>query len=53
MPGTPLHLAVALDGAGWHPAAWRDPSARPAELFTAPLLDRPRPHRRAGPASTS
>ena len=24
-----LHLAVALDGAGWHPAAWRDPSARP------------------------
>jgi alkanesulfonate monooxygenase SsuD/methylene tetrahydromethanopterin reductase-like flavin-dependent oxidoreductase (luciferase family) len=31
----PLHLAVALDGAGWHPAAWRAPSARPAELFTA------------------
>jgi alkanesulfonate monooxygenase SsuD/methylene tetrahydromethanopterin reductase-like flavin-dependent oxidoreductase (luciferase family) len=31
----PLHLAVALDGAGWHPAAWRDPAARPAELFTA------------------
>jgi alkanesulfonate monooxygenase SsuD/methylene tetrahydromethanopterin reductase-like flavin-dependent oxidoreductase (luciferase family) len=31
----PLHLAVALDGAGWHPAAWREPSARPAELFTA------------------
>ncbi|VVJ18385.1 FMNH2-utilizing oxygenase [Amycolatopsis camponoti] len=30
-----LHLAVALDGAGWHPAAWRDPDARPAELFTA------------------
>jgi alkanesulfonate monooxygenase SsuD/methylene tetrahydromethanopterin reductase-like flavin-dependent oxidoreductase (luciferase family) len=30
-----LHLAVALDGAGWHPAAWRDPAARPAELFTA------------------
>ena len=32
---TPLHLAVALDGAGWHPAAWREPRARPAELFTA------------------
>ncbi|MFJ1793090.1 LLM class flavin-dependent oxidoreductase [Kitasatospora griseola] len=32
---TPLHLAVALDGAGWHPAAWREPEARPAELFTA------------------
>lgn len=31
----PVHLAVALDGAGWHPAAWREPGARPAELFTA------------------
>ena len=30
-----LHLAVALDGAGWHPAAWREPTARPDELFTA------------------
>jgi alkanesulfonate monooxygenase SsuD/methylene tetrahydromethanopterin reductase-like flavin-dependent oxidoreductase (luciferase family) len=30
-----LHLAVALDGAGWHPAAWREPAARPRELFTA------------------
>jgi alkanesulfonate monooxygenase SsuD/methylene tetrahydromethanopterin reductase-like flavin-dependent oxidoreductase (luciferase family) len=30
----PFHLAVALDGAGWHPAAWREPSARPAELLT-------------------
>jgi alkanesulfonate monooxygenase SsuD/methylene tetrahydromethanopterin reductase-like flavin-dependent oxidoreductase (luciferase family) len=32
---TQLHLAVALDGAGWHPAAWRSPDARPRELFTA------------------
>jgi alkanesulfonate monooxygenase SsuD/methylene tetrahydromethanopterin reductase-like flavin-dependent oxidoreductase (luciferase family) len=32
---TPLHLAVALDGAGWHPAAWRVETARPAELLTA------------------
>lgn len=24
----PLHLAVALDGAGWHPAAWRERDAR-------------------------
>ena len=32
---TPLHLAIALDGAGWHPAAWREPAARPTELFTA------------------
>jgi len=31
----PLHLAVALEGAGWHPAAWREPGARPAELLTA------------------
>ncbi|WOC14175.1 LLM class flavin-dependent oxidoreductase [Gordonia sp. MP11Mi] len=33
---TDLHLAIALDGAGWHPAAWRDADARPADLFTAP-----------------
>jgi alkanesulfonate monooxygenase SsuD/methylene tetrahydromethanopterin reductase-like flavin-dependent oxidoreductase (luciferase family) len=31
-----MHLSVALDGAGWHPAAWREPRARPAELFTGP-----------------
>lgn len=30
-----MHLSVALDGAGWHPAAWREPGARPADLFTA------------------
>jgi alkanesulfonate monooxygenase SsuD/methylene tetrahydromethanopterin reductase-like flavin-dependent oxidoreductase (luciferase family) len=30
-----LHLAVALEGSGWHPAAWREPAARPGELFTA------------------
>jgi alkanesulfonate monooxygenase SsuD/methylene tetrahydromethanopterin reductase-like flavin-dependent oxidoreductase (luciferase family) len=30
-----IHLAVALDGAGWHPAAWREPDARPTELLTA------------------
>jgi alkanesulfonate monooxygenase SsuD/methylene tetrahydromethanopterin reductase-like flavin-dependent oxidoreductase (luciferase family) len=34
-PTAPLHLAVALDGAGWHPAAWREPRARPEELLTA------------------
>ena len=33
-PPPPLHLAVALDGAGWHPAAWREPDARPSELFS-------------------
>lgn len=32
---TPIHLAVALDGAGWHPAAWREIDARPRELFDA------------------
>jgi alkanesulfonate monooxygenase SsuD/methylene tetrahydromethanopterin reductase-like flavin-dependent oxidoreductase (luciferase family) len=31
---TNLHLGVALDGAGWHPASWRDEAARPADLFT-------------------
>jgi alkanesulfonate monooxygenase SsuD/methylene tetrahydromethanopterin reductase-like flavin-dependent oxidoreductase (luciferase family) len=31
----PLHLAVALDGAGWHPVAWREPGAQPGDLFTA------------------
>ncbi|HUD77129.1 MAG TPA: LLM class flavin-dependent oxidoreductase [Streptosporangiaceae bacterium] len=30
-----VHLAAALDGAGWHPAAWREPDARPADLLTA------------------
>jgi alkanesulfonate monooxygenase SsuD/methylene tetrahydromethanopterin reductase-like flavin-dependent oxidoreductase (luciferase family) len=36
MPGSePLHLSVALDGAGWHPAAWREADARPDLLFTA------------------
>ncbi len=31
----PLHLAVALDGAGWHPGAWREPDAQPERLLTA------------------
>ncbi|MFI2313743.1 FMNH2-dependent monooxygenase [Streptomyces sp. CB00072] len=35
MTDTPLHLAVALDGAGWHPAAWRASGARPGELLSA------------------
>jgi alkanesulfonate monooxygenase SsuD/methylene tetrahydromethanopterin reductase-like flavin-dependent oxidoreductase (luciferase family) len=29
------YLAVALDGAGWHPAAWREATARPSDLFDA------------------
>jgi alkanesulfonate monooxygenase SsuD/methylene tetrahydromethanopterin reductase-like flavin-dependent oxidoreductase (luciferase family) len=29
-----LHLAVALDGTGWHPTSWREPDARPADLLT-------------------
>ena len=29
-----LRLGVALEGAGWHPAAWREPSSRPEDLFT-------------------
>lgn len=31
----PFTVGIALDGAGWHPAAWREESARPTELFTA------------------
>ena len=31
---SPLHLAVALEGSGWHPAAWREPDARPGDLLT-------------------
>lgn len=35
-PGdTPPIVAVALDGAGWHPAAWREPGARPEALTDA------------------
>ncbi|MEZ0049853.1 alkanesulfonate monooxygenase SsuD/methylene tetrahydromethanopterin reductase-like flavin-dependent oxidoreductase (luciferase family) [Mycobacterium sp. MAA66] len=30
-----FHLAVALEGAGWHPGAWREADARPADLFGA------------------
>ncbi|WP_213813668.1 LLM class flavin-dependent oxidoreductase [Glaciihabitans sp. dw_435] len=30
-----LHLSVALDGAGWHPWAWKDARVRPAALFGA------------------
>jgi alkanesulfonate monooxygenase SsuD/methylene tetrahydromethanopterin reductase-like flavin-dependent oxidoreductase (luciferase family) len=35
IPAGALHLAVALDGAGWHPAAWREPDAQPDRLLTA------------------
>ena len=35
IPADALHLAVALDAAGWHPAAWREPEAQPDRLFTA------------------
>ena len=32
---TPLHIGIALDSAGWHPAAWRESDARPNDLFDA------------------
>lgn len=32
----PLHLGIALDGTGWHPASWRLADARPTGLLTAP-----------------
>jgi alkanesulfonate monooxygenase SsuD/methylene tetrahydromethanopterin reductase-like flavin-dependent oxidoreductase (luciferase family) len=34
-PDAPLRLVVGLTGGGWHPAAWREPGARPSELLTA------------------
>jgi alkanesulfonate monooxygenase SsuD/methylene tetrahydromethanopterin reductase-like flavin-dependent oxidoreductase (luciferase family) len=34
-PSNPIRLAVALEGAGWHPGAWRETDARPADLLTA------------------
>ena len=34
-PAPSLHLAVALDGTGWHPASWREADARPRDLLTA------------------
>ena len=46
----PLHLAVALDGAGWHPAAWREPDARPDGAVHRRLLGRPGRRGRARPA---
>jgi alkanesulfonate monooxygenase SsuD/methylene tetrahydromethanopterin reductase-like flavin-dependent oxidoreductase (luciferase family) len=33
-PENALHVALALDGTGWHPASWREPGARPADLLT-------------------
>ncbi|GAA2910659.1 FMNH2-utilizing oxygenase [Actinoplanes cyaneus] len=30
-----MHLAVALDGLGWHPAAWRTTTVRPGAVFSA------------------
>ncbi|GAA2556726.1 LLM class flavin-dependent oxidoreductase [Winogradskya consettensis] len=30
---SPLHLAVALDGLGWHPAAWRTSTHEAADVF--------------------
>jgi alkanesulfonate monooxygenase SsuD/methylene tetrahydromethanopterin reductase-like flavin-dependent oxidoreductase (luciferase family) len=30
-----MQIGIALEGAGWHPAAWREPEAQPGELFSA------------------
>jgi alkanesulfonate monooxygenase SsuD/methylene tetrahydromethanopterin reductase-like flavin-dependent oxidoreductase (luciferase family) len=30
-----MYLALALSDAGWHPVAWREPTARAGELLTA------------------
>ena len=46
----PLHLAVALDGAGWHPAAWREPRRPARRAAVRPVLGRPGRRGRARPA---
>ncbi|UOR01288.1 LLM class flavin-dependent oxidoreductase [Leucobacter allii] len=33
--GSPITVGVALEGGGWHPAAWREDGAGPETLFTA------------------
>jgi alkanesulfonate monooxygenase SsuD/methylene tetrahydromethanopterin reductase-like flavin-dependent oxidoreductase (luciferase family) len=33
-PHPAVHLALALEGTGWHPASWREPGARADELLT-------------------
>jgi hypothetical protein len=50
-----LHLAIALDSAGWHPAAWREPAARPGEPLTPKygLLGLSRPANRYAPAGVA
>ena len=50
-PPHSLHLAVALDGAGWHPAAWR--AGAPAASCSAPGTGPTSSTRRRGPWSTS
>ena len=49
-PSRLVHLSVALDDAGWHPAAWREPRARPAELLDGRVLGGSHPAGRARPA---
>jgi alkanesulfonate monooxygenase SsuD/methylene tetrahydromethanopterin reductase-like flavin-dependent oxidoreductase (luciferase family) len=34
------HQGVALDGAGWHPAAWREATSNPDGLLTGPYWSR-------------
>ena len=35
MTANQIHVGVGIDGAGRHPAAWREGGARPEGLFTA------------------
>ena len=35
MTTPPFHLAIALEGTGWHPASWREPGAHADEVLTA------------------
>lgn len=35
VPDPGFTVGAALDGAGWHPSAWREPGSRATELFSA------------------
>ena len=49
-PQRHISLAVALDGAGWHPAAWRRAGRPPERAVHRRLLGRPGRRGRARPA---
>ena len=49
-PSAHIHLAVALDGTGWHPAVLARARRPPRRAVDPPILDRPGQRSRTGPA---